>query len=182
MEFFDKLGKKASETYKATAEKTSKIAKEAKIKMKINDTQSEIEDLYKEIGRKVYEKHSSENDVCIKNEIEEECKKIDALAEEIEKALQESRDLKNKKQCEKCSTEIEKDAKFCQKCGAEQTVEEKKEETETEKDDVEPEIVSSTEVSEGEKAEIKVAEIVEEASAEGVSPEEVLDISEESKE
>ena len=34
MEFFDKLGKKASEAYKVTADKTGKIAKEAKLKMK----------------------------------------------------------------------------------------------------------------------------------------------------
>ena len=30
MDFFDKLGKKASEAYKVTADKTGKIAKEAK--------------------------------------------------------------------------------------------------------------------------------------------------------
>ena len=57
MDFFDKLGKKASETYKATAEKTGKIAKEAKLKMKMNENKSQIDELYKEIGRKVYEKH-----------------------------------------------------------------------------------------------------------------------------
>ena len=33
MEFFDKLGKKASEAYKMTADKTGKIAKETKIKI-----------------------------------------------------------------------------------------------------------------------------------------------------
>ena len=38
MEFFDKLTKKASETYKGAAEKTSKLAKEAKLKLKINET------------------------------------------------------------------------------------------------------------------------------------------------
>ena len=57
MEFFDKLGKKASETYKATAEKTSKVAKEAKLKLKINELKSDVSDLYEEIGKKVYEKH-----------------------------------------------------------------------------------------------------------------------------
>ena len=37
MEFFDKLGKKASETYKEAAQRTSKLAKETKLKMLIND-------------------------------------------------------------------------------------------------------------------------------------------------
>ena len=33
MEFFDKLGKKASEAYRITADKTGKIAKETKLKL-----------------------------------------------------------------------------------------------------------------------------------------------------
>ena len=56
MEFFEKIGKKASETYKSAAEKTSKVASETKLKMKIGDCNSQIKDLYKEIGKKVYEK------------------------------------------------------------------------------------------------------------------------------
>ena len=46
MEFFDKLTKKATETYKGAAEKTSKLAKEAKLKMKINENKSKIKDIY----------------------------------------------------------------------------------------------------------------------------------------
>ena len=57
MEFFDKLGKKASEAYKMTADKTGKIAKETKMKFKIGELRSQINDIYEEIGKKVYEKH-----------------------------------------------------------------------------------------------------------------------------
>ena len=57
MGFFDTLGKKASEAYGATAKKTGELAREAKLKMKINENKSNINDLYKEIGKKVYEKH-----------------------------------------------------------------------------------------------------------------------------
>ena len=46
MEFFDKLGKKASEAYKVTADKTGKLAKEAKIRMKINEMKGQIKDIY----------------------------------------------------------------------------------------------------------------------------------------
>ena len=56
MEFFDKLTKKATETYKGAAEKTSKMAKEAKLKIKINENKAKIKDLYEEIGKKVYQK------------------------------------------------------------------------------------------------------------------------------
>ena len=45
MEFFDKLGKKASEAYKVTADKTGKLAKEAKLRMKMGELKSEINEL-----------------------------------------------------------------------------------------------------------------------------------------
>ena len=56
MEFFDKLGKKASEAYKITADKTGKIAKETKLKFRIGELKNKIDEQYKEIGKKVYEK------------------------------------------------------------------------------------------------------------------------------
>jgi len=120
MGFFDNLGKKASAAYDATAEKTSKLAKEAKFRMKINENKSDINDLYKEIGRKVYEKHVREENIDIKAELEEECTKIDVLSAEIETCLKSILELKDKKQCEKCHAEIDLKNNFCPKCGAEQ--------------------------------------------------------------
>ena len=120
MGFFDNLSKKASAAYDATAEKTSKLAKEAKFRMKINENKSDINDLYKEIGRKVYEKHVREENIDIKSELEEECTKIDVLSAEIETCLKSILELKDKKQCEKCHAEIELKDEFCSKCGAKQ--------------------------------------------------------------
>lgn len=120
MGFFDSLGKKASAAYDATAEKTSKLAKEAKLRMKMNENKSDINDLYKEIGRKVYEKHVREENIDIRTELEEECTKIDVLSAEIETCLKTILELKDKKQCLKCYTEIEKDAAYCPKCGEKQ--------------------------------------------------------------
>ena len=120
MGFFDNLGKKASAAYDATAEKTSKIAKEAKLRMKMNENKSEINNIYKEIGKKVYEKHVREENIDIKVELEEECTKIDVLSAEIETCLKSILELKEKKQCEQCHTEIDLDATFCPKCGEKQ--------------------------------------------------------------
>lgn len=120
MEFFDKLTKKASETYKGAAEKTSKIAKEAKLKLKINENKSKINELYEEIGKKVYQKHTSSEDLCIKKDLEEECAKIDILSAEIEKYHKEILELSDLKKCVKCDEPMDKNAKFCPKCGAEQ--------------------------------------------------------------
>ena len=66
MEFFDKLGKKASEAYKITADKTGKIAKETKMKFKIGELRSQINDIYEEIGKKVYEKHVKKEEISMK--------------------------------------------------------------------------------------------------------------------
>ena len=120
MGFFDNLSKKASAAYDATAEKTGKLAKEAKLRMKINENKSDINDLYKEIGRKVYEKHVREENIDIKSELEEECTKIDVLSAEIETCLKSILELKDKKQCEKCHAEIDAKNAFCPKCGAKQ--------------------------------------------------------------
>ena len=120
MEFFDKLGKKASEAYKMTADKTGKIAKETKMKFRIGELKSQINDLYEEIGKKVYESHVKKEDISIQNDLEEQCTKIDVLSDEIESLLKQCLELKDKKQCQKCFKEIEKDAKFCPSCGAKQ--------------------------------------------------------------
>lgn len=120
MGFFDNLGKKANAAYEATAEKTGKIAKEAKYRLKINENKSEINGLYEEIGKKVYEKHVREENIDIKSELEEECTKIDVLSAEIETCLKAILELKDKRQCEKCHTEIDVKAAFCPKCGEKQ--------------------------------------------------------------
>ena len=120
MEFFDKIGKKASEAYKVTADKTGKMAKEAKLKMKMAELKSQVNDIYKEIGKKVYEKHVREENIDIKTDLEEECTKIDVLSAEIESKLKECLNLRDKKQCQKCFKEIDKNMNFCPECGAKQ--------------------------------------------------------------
>lgn len=129
MDFFDKLTKKATQTYKGAAEKTGKLAKEAKLKIKINENKSKINDLYQEIGKKVYQKHASNEEVCVKKEIEEECAQIDILSSEIDEYHKQIIDLSDGKVCENCKETMDKSAKFCPKCGQEQPeVEEKEEE------------------------------------------------------
>lgn len=156
MDFFDKLTKKATETYKGAAEKTGKLAKETKLRLKISENKSKIKELYEEIGQKVYEKHSSEEEVCIKNDLEAECTKIDILANEIEVYNREILALSNQKECVECKEKLQKDAKFCTKCGAKQPEEEKIEEREEELEVLEAEIVDNqNNVSEEEKEEIK---------------------------
>ncbi len=120
MEFFNKISEKASTAYKVTAAKTGKLAKEAKLKLKMSNLKSQINDIYLDIGAKIYEKHLLKEDINIKNDLEEECTKIDILTNQIEEILNECLELNNKKQCLKCFAKIDKACKFCPECGTKQ--------------------------------------------------------------
>lgn len=120
MEFIDKLKEMGSETYKYTTEKTSKIAKEAKLKMKISQNKSQIEDIYEEIGKAIYQEHIREEKTDIKEIVNEYCKKIDNFSDEIEKIREELLNLNDKKKCDVCAKEMDIEAKFCPYCGQKQ--------------------------------------------------------------
>ena len=113
MGFFNDLTKKTSDT-------ASKITKETKLKLKINENKGKIKEIYEEIGKKVYEKHIREEEIDIKQDLTEECSKIDELSKETEEARKEILTLNNKKLCCKCFAEMDKDAQFCSKCGEKQ--------------------------------------------------------------
>ena len=65
-------------------------------------------------------KRQRKGEYDITKEIEEKCTKIDVLSDEIESNLKQCLELKDKRQCPSCFAEIEKDVKFCPKCGAKQ--------------------------------------------------------------
>ena len=134
MDFFNKLGKKMSETYDITTEKTARLAKEAKLRMKINENKSDINDLYKQIGKKVYEKHVREENIDISKDLEEELTKIDVLSAEIETSLKTILELKNRKKCPKCNSEIDVECNYCPVCGEKQPEEVKEVEIVEEKE------------------------------------------------
>ncbi len=148
MDFFDKLGKKASEAYKVTADKTGRIAKDTKIKFKIGDLKSKINDIYEEIGKKVYEKHISDEEIAgVEDEINEKCAKIDEISEEIENLLKESRRLRDKKQCPKCYSELDREVNYCPNCGEKQEIPEEPVIIEENEDEIEEtEIIESEEI------------------------------------
>ena len=131
MDFFEKIGEAANKTYKYTAEKTSKIAKETKLKLQINEYKSDIKDLYMEIGENVYEKYTKGEELD-KNELEIKCEMIDDYSNKITECKDEILKIKEKRQCKNCYEEIDISANYCPNCGAEQEkiVEEVVEDTE----------------------------------------------------
>ena len=124
MDFFSKLGKKASKTYQVTKEKAVNLSEELKLKGKINDLKDRIEDVYKEI--------KDGKDVS-KEEITAKCETISKYKDEIEKLQSDILALKNVVKCANCGVELDFGDPFCYKCGTKQPEVEKveiKEETE----------------------------------------------------
>lgn len=120
MDFFNKIGDIANKTYKKTSQKTGEIAKEAKLKMKMNDNKSKINNLYEEIGKIVYQKYLNNEEVKINEDLNTYLKQIDELSKEIETYQEDILKIKNKRICENCYSEINLDAKYCPHCGFEQ--------------------------------------------------------------
>lgn len=119
MEFFNKLGKRASETYQATKEKATNISEELKLKGKICEHKETIEKLYKEIGEIVYNEVKDGKDVS-RDIVTSKCEEISRAKEEIEKLETEILAVKKIKKCVGCGVELEIKAEFCSKCGKQQ--------------------------------------------------------------
>lgn len=118
MGFFDGISKKVSETTTSLQETTSKIQKESKCKRTISDNKSKIEELYVEIGKKVYENRQIDEGLMIW--VEERTKQIDVMLSENEELRKEILKLNNKKICPNCNAEIDINTVFCPQCGKEQ--------------------------------------------------------------
>ncbi len=145
MDFFNKLGNMASETYKKTSKKTGELAKEAKIRMKMNEEKGKIDDLYIEIGKVVFQKYTKKEKLSQKDDLNSYCEQIEELSDSIEQKLQEILKLKGKKVCDNCDKEIDVKDKFCPACGAEQ-----------------PEVVEEEIIDQEQEDEVKEVEIIEE--------------------
>ena len=165
MDFFDKLSKKASETYKMTKEKTTQISGELKLKNKINEAKEEIEKIYSEIGNLVYNAHKN-GEAVSEDEVTAKCEEIARKEEEIEKAKVEILSLKKIKKCVNCGAELNENDEFCSKCGQEQP--------KIDKVEVEVKEDASNEAKEAEVTEVKnveETENTEESSEENKSEE-----------
>ena len=152
MELFDKIGEVASQTYKYTTEKADKFARETKLRMKMNENKSKIENLYNEIGETVYRQHISLSKENFEEEIKIACEEIDKISKEIEQQNNELLSLKDRKQCPNCHEKIEKEDKYCHNCGMNQEVKENKDEKNDSENEEKSNNAIATEATEEEKA------------------------------
>ncbi len=110
----DNIKKSLSKAAKKTKETSETMMEVAKLKYKLIEINSDIDDNYMMIGKLVYEA-SEEDD--INDKVAELGKDITALIEARNDMQEKLNELVNKKQCPECETKLEKDFEFCPKCG-----------------------------------------------------------------
>ena len=116
MDLFNKLGKKATETFQNTKEKTAKITEEYKIKATLADDKLKISELLNEIGKIVYEARENHQDID-ENIIEEKCEQIDKIKREMKDLEEKILELKDILICSGCGNKVSANDKFCSVCG-----------------------------------------------------------------
>lgn len=98
----------------STTKKAVKLSGDAidytKIKLKIADVKSKLDEKYAKIGLAVYEDNNEEN-------IEAICEDIKALRDELDEYRIRLSEYKNQKTCGKCGAICEKEDTFCKSCG-----------------------------------------------------------------
>lgn len=125
MEFMKKVneiskivGKTATDTYNTVADKSGKAIEDAKLKMSIADKEDEIEEIYIQMGKTVYDEYKAGEDVG--KAFTKESKKIDKILSEIDEHKKIILYNKGLRICEKCEEVISNESAFCSNCGAKQ--------------------------------------------------------------
>ena len=146
MEFMKKVteiskmvGKTATDTYNTVADKSGKFIADTKLKLSISDKETDIEKVFEDMGRTVYDSYKSGEDVG--KVFTKECKKIDKMKKEIDEMNKTILYNKGLRTCEKCGEVIPTESTFCANCGQKQKPIKIKEESKEEKEVVEEKMV-----------------------------------------
>lgn len=123
MAFFDELKKNLSgvtDTVAKTSENVMKKSSTAieiqKAKLKKVSLEGDMKELYASLGKLYFEEYA---DGDMPKEMAELCEKITSCQHAINEAEQRAAFLKGVVICSNCQAEVDKDASYCPKCGAE---------------------------------------------------------------
>lgn len=123
MAFFDELKKNLSgvtDTVAKTSENVMKKSSTAieiqKAKLKRVSLEGDMKELYASLGKLYFEEYA---DGDMPKEMAELCEKITSCQHAINEAEQRAALLKGVVICSNCQSEVDKDASYCPKCGAE---------------------------------------------------------------
>lgn len=113
-----KIGKYLENGAQNIGYKSGQILEVSKINMTISSKEKEIEEIYIEMGKKLYKDYKA--DKLLDKSLAEKCEEIAKIERNIASMKKKVLKLKDKKLCKKCGYEMERNAAFCPKCGKEQ--------------------------------------------------------------
>ena len=123
MAFFDELKKNLSGVTGTVAKTSENVMKKSstaieiqKAKLKKVSLEGDMKELYASLGKLYFEEYA---DGDMPKEMAELCEKITSYQHAINEAEQRAALLKGVVICSNCQAEVDKDASYCPKCGAE---------------------------------------------------------------
>ena len=123
MAFFDELKKNLSGVTGTVAKTSENVMKKSstaieiqKAKLKKVSLEGDMKELYASLGKLYFEEYA---DGDMPKEMAELCEKITSCQHAINEAEQRAALLKGVVICSNCQAEVDKDASYCPKCGAE---------------------------------------------------------------
>lgn len=114
MPFFEQLGKKLTDVGQGVAQQTKNLTDIARLNSAVSDREKQITQMYLEIGRAYYQRHSQDS----APEEQERIAAIQTLEAEIQQYRKEISQIKGFVQCPNCGGDVPLNAQFCNACGA----------------------------------------------------------------
>ncbi len=109
-------GEYASKKAVQIGEKTSDAFNTGKLNVKLFDLNTDMDVIYKEIGKIIYASHAGEETAS--ETLEAKLAEADEKMAEINEIKEQIAKLAAAKKCPSCGNECQSDAAFCSKCGA----------------------------------------------------------------
>ncbi|MCR5098355.1 MAG: zinc ribbon domain-containing protein [Lachnospiraceae bacterium] len=110
MDFFDKLGDRLIEVGREVSDRARDVSDSTKMQYEIRRKKQELDEIYKDLGRKYYEDN--------KDSADDQITAIRETLAEIEEMEVKVAGFKGGRRCNKCGAVVPMDSGYCNKCGA----------------------------------------------------------------
>lgn len=112
----DRTEEAASRAADVAGRKASGVVESTKLNLKIFDLNSDMDQIYREIGKMLYDTHLGEQ--VDQEMVQEKLSQLDEKHEEIERLRAKLNSLKTVHKCPVCGKECKPDDAFCSECGS----------------------------------------------------------------
>jgi hypothetical protein len=115
MEFLNEFKEKFAKTAKIAVKKSNELVEITKLSFNSSEIQGEINDIYKQIGRIIYESYCE--GALFGDDITTKCEKITGKSKDLAEIKEKLSVLKNIKVCQNCKRDVPAASIYCPSCG-----------------------------------------------------------------